>query len=282
MPDLSSVASETHPLFLSRADVLQRVFVKPPYYALRNERFANGLFIAEATAEFPQGRALGPMRPGEISRHAAIAGSCAAALSQIDDVARYYLASEAVYEGLVSTAVYGAAVKFEAEVTTLGKRRVGCSVKASTGGMPLARLRVVYSVLKPMIFERLNSHHRTITPYKEMMSWIGDYPTSFSGNTGVKTIPRLPISACAGHFENYPAAPVALLMDQLAQIAESQVAGPSYIEYGEVTATRLCWAGTAITFTMTKLTDEGGRARLAGSILSDDVEVGTMTVWLRY
>lgn len=88
--------------------------------------------------------------------------------------------------------------------------------------------------------------------------------------------------ACGGHFNDFPAAPVALLMDQLAQVAESFVEEPSYIARGEVTAAQLCWAGEEAVFTMTKLHAHPDEAHFEGGICSNGADIETMKLWLRY
>lgn len=266
----------------SQESVLQRICVNPPYYALNNESYHAGVFRAEARAELAQGRALGPMRPGDISRHGAIAGSCALALAQSDDNPRYYLATKASYCGMPVEAPYGTSVQFEAKVQQLDKRRAEATVYASVGGRLLATLNTTYSILKPALFERLNAHRRVPTTRSSTMNPVGEYPTRWKGDTGVRTVPTLPVSACSGHFDDYPAAPVAVLMDQLAQLAERAVPGPSYIARGEVTADSLCWAGEEAVFSMTKLSDERGEAKFDGGIKSGGKDVGTMQLWLRY
>ena len=267
---------------LSREAVLERICVRPPYYALTNEHVFNETFVAEARAELPQGRALGPMRPGDVSRHGAIAGSCVLALRQSDNKRRYYLATQATYQGFPVEAPYGAPVRFEARVNHLDKRRAQAVVHAFVAGEPLAVLDVNYTVLAPTLFERLHATRRRATRRLDTLHPVGDYPVRWTGNRGVRTIPRLPLSACGGHFDDYPAAPVALLMDQLAQVAESFVGKPCYIARGEVTAAQLCWAGEEAVFSMVNLQAGPDEAQFSGGIDSNDAPVGTMKVWLRY
>lgn len=267
---------------LSRAAVLERICVRPPYYALKSEHLYDDVFVAEASAELPQGKALGPMRPGEISRHGAIAGSCALALRQSDDRRRYYLATRASYHGFPVQAPYGAPVRFEARVQHLDKRRAQAAVQVFAAGEHLATLDVTYTVLTPTLFERLHAARRRATPHLDALQPVGDYPVRWSGDEGVRIIPRLPLTACGGHFDDFPAAPVALLMDQLAQVAESFVGQPSYIAQGEVTASHLCWAGEEAVFRMAKRHAGPDEAQFEGGIASGGSVVGTMTVHLRY
>ena len=42
--------------------LLERICVRPPYFALHCPQLEGEVFVAEAKAELPQGLALGPMR----------------------------------------------------------------------------------------------------------------------------------------------------------------------------------------------------------------------------
>lgn len=276
------VSPAQHTQAVPRHALLERICVRPPYYALRQEHLIEGVFVAEAAAELPRGRAFGPMRPGDISRHGAIAGLCAAALHQRDDKRRFYLATEATFQGSPVHAPYGVPVQFEARVKTLEKRSATASIRAFVEGERLATLEVRYSILAPALFTRLNAHRQRSTPCLGALTPIAEYPICWQGETGTRVIPAVPVEACSGHFDGYPAAPVALLMDQLAQVAERAVPGPSYIARGEVSASRLCWAGEEAVFTMRKLKEGAAETQFAGDIRSQDADVGTMRLWLRH
>lgn len=263
--------------------LLGRICVRPPYFALRKMHTGGGVFVAEAQAELPQGLALGPMRPGELSRHGAIAGLCAVALEQKDAQRRYYLATEATFTGFPSPAPYGSPVRFTAAVTALGKREAGAFVTATCGGERVATLDVGYSVLGTSVFERLNAAKRRPTRRGGLeLEPVSVGTVAWHGNTGVCRIPALPAEMCAGHFDDFPAAPVALLMDQLAQIAERFAGRPSYIASGRIGAARLCWAGDEVVLSMTRLGGDARESRLAGEIASGGLPVGTMTLLLRH
>lgn len=261
--------------------LMQRICVRPPYFALHHLRLVDGLFVAEASAELPQGLALGPMRPGDLSRHGAIAGLCALAVQQGDDQRRYYLATEATFTGYPSQAPYGSRLRFEAEVTELGKREAAAFVTAYADQERVATLQVAYTILNASLFERLHAHRRQPTP-PVALEPVAVEGVTWRGNTGTYRIPALPVRMCAGHFDDFPAAPVALLMDQLAQIAERFVDHPSYIAFGEVSATRLCWAGDEVVLSMTKLGGDARETQLDGLIASGDVPVGSMRLQLRH
>lgn len=266
---------------VSQDGLLARICVRPPYFALRNIHLKDGLFVAYADAELPQGLALGPMRPGDLSRHSAIAGLCALATQQKDDQRRYYLATEATFTGYPTQVPYGSLLRFEAEVLELGKRNAKALITSYAHQERIATLEVEYSVLSSLLFERLNAHRRRPTP-QVALEPVMVKDIEWRGNTGVYQIPALPASMCAGHFDDFPAAPVALLMDQLAQIAEQFVGHPSYIASGHVSATQLCWAGDKVTLSMTKVGGDVRETQLEGLIADDDAPIGGMRLLLRH
>ncbi len=267
---------------LSRTNILERIRVKPPYYALQNERMLGATFCAEATADLAQHRAAGAMRAGEVSRHGAIAGSCALALAQKDAAPRFYLATQASYTGYPVAADYGVAVTFEAEVRTLGRRQATATVRAHIGGQLLAELEVTYSVVNPAIFARLNGDRRQNTLTTDTLRPLVGYPVSWRDNVGVCTVPNFPLGTCAGHFDEYPAAPVALLMDQLGYVVDSSLARAAYVAEVEVSADQLCWAGEEVSFTMEKCIDDSEQARFEGGIESNGTTIGTMKLRMQY
>lgn len=171
---------------LPRQDLLARICVRPPYYALHNERFTETIFSAEAVAELPQGLALGPMRPGDISRHGAIAGSCAVALTQRDSLRRFYLATKATYQGFLSEAPYGSPVQFSAAVKDMDKRKARAEIHAYVGAGLLATLEVEYSILSVTLFERLNAERRRTTSKLEHLKPVGEYPVRWQGKRASK------------------------------------------------------------------------------------------------
>lgn len=262
-------------------ELLERICVRPPYFALRNIQLENHHLLAEAQAELPRGLALGPMRPGELSRHGAIAGLCAVALRQRDNQRRYYLATRASYTGYLNQTAYGSPIQFKAQVTESGKRSAKAFVTAYTNHERVATLDVEYTILNTILFERLHTMRR------QPIVRVGLEPVIIKdivwrGNTGSYRIPALPVKMCAGHFDNYPAAPIALLMDQLAQIAERFVERPSYIASGQIEATRLCWAGEEVKLSMTKVAGDLRETRLQGQIVSEEAIAGEMQLLLQH
>ncbi|WP_019586081.1 hypothetical protein [Deinococcus apachensis] len=250
-----------NPVQVEEEALLRRICVRPPYFALQALQFDGETFGAQVRAELPQGAELGPIQGAELSRHAAIAGLCRAALEQGDDKRRYYLAQQARYEGYPSDAPYGSPVALRAALIDLSKRMARTSIVATVGGVPLAHLEVEYTVLTEAAFERLFQSRRRPTP--ESGAAMGALPPGLierRGQTLTRTLEGVPAEACAGHFEHYPAMPVAILMGQLAELAGLGLGGgrvPYRVVRGRVEAQDFCWAGEPARFEVTPAAHEG-------------------------
>ncbi|WP_309572649.1 hypothetical protein, partial [Deinococcus sp.] len=214
---------------IDRDHLMQRICVRAPYFALQNLRLFDGTFMAEATAESRASAEQGPMQAAEISRHAAICGLCAVALNFDDDDRRYYLAQDATYTGFRNVSPYGTEVSFSATVLERNKRQAMAEITITAGGEELAHLRVTYTILSEASFRRLfrSKHDPEFSSlrYDRMPEPpAGEFSTE--GNTTVLTLPEVPRDACAGHFEQYPAMPVAVLMGQLGVVASRHYDAP--------------------------------------------------------
>ena len=79
--------------------LLQRICVRPPYFALRGLRSPEpGVCVAWVEPEQPLGAEAGPIAGAEAGRHLAILGSAAIASRSPDGDQRYYLARAAHFE----------------------------------------------------------------------------------------------------------------------------------------------------------------------------------------
>lgn len=229
--------------------LLSRICVSAPYFALQTLSYGDKRLRASATAGLPMGLEVGPMSSAEISRHAAIAGLCVAALTQHDDDRRFYLAQRAEYSSVLNSAPYGSQVQFEARLEALNKRGARSTIQVSAADKPLARLIIDYTILTDYAFKRLfRSHRRPTCPQTEMDSRL---PGTLSVENGraLHELTALPEAACAGHFVDYPALPVALLLGQLGTTAAHLMASEKWRGLrAVVNATDLCWAGERVRF----------------------------------
>jgi len=229
--------------------LLDRICVSAPYFALETLGYGGGLFYASAVPDLPLGPESGPMSSTELSRHSAIAGLCCAAMAQTDGNRRFYLAQRAEYASFPLGASYGSRVEFVARLRGANKRSARASIAASVGGEPLAQLEVEYTILTEYAFGRLfRARKRPTTPQAEMDARLPGVRT-VEGDRARHDVAEVPQAACAGHFENYPALPVALLVGQLGETAASLVpSGRLRSMRVSVNATDLCWAGEPVQF----------------------------------
>ncbi|MFC4453942.1 hypothetical protein [Deinococcus sonorensis] len=275
MLDHSRLSFLTHSDHIDRAALLQRICVRPPYFALNNLHYSRGQFTATAVAEHPATSEVGPMQACEISRHAAICGLSAVAMNFGDDDRRYYLAQDATYQGYANSAPYGSDVSFEARITDQNKRQATAEIIVTAGGQDLALLSVTYTILNEASFKRLfrSKHSPFFTNFRQTeMPYLPSGEFVQTGRTCTVSVPRVPEEACAGHFEFYPALPVAMLMGQLGTIAGRMYARPYRVEAATMTASDFCWAGESAQFEVTALAENGSYACAAlasGTVVSD-------------
>ncbi|WP_229752797.1 hypothetical protein [Deinococcus aerophilus] len=263
---------------LSTDRLLARICVRPPYFALSDLSAEAGRLNATARAELPRSQELGPIQGAELSRHAAIAGLCAAALAQADDQRRYYLAQKAQYTGFLNDAPYGSVITLQAELLNLSKREATARIEAFAGGKPLAVVEVEYTILTDSAFSRLfRSRARPEFSAEGLgrMPALPDGTIQRDGPRWIRRIGEVPVQACAGHFDRYPAMPVAILMGQLSQLAGLSLGGDQafFIPHAEVVAHDFCWAGESATFEV-----EETSAQAANHVFACQAEAAGRTV----
>lgn len=246
---LTDVPSSARVEAVPEMALLRRICVGRPYFALESLAFRENRFYASAVADLPMGREVGPMGSAEISRHGAITGLCGAALAQSDDDRRFYLAQRAEYYGLPNPAPYGAPVQFAAQLESLSKRGARSSISVTAEGEPLAQLEVAYTILTEYAFKRLFRHRfRGTVPHKKMKPQPPGRRSVFAG-WAQHEVAEVPEAACAGHFDDYPALPVAVLMGQLGDTAASLLGSGTFRGVrASVSANDLCWAGEQVRF----------------------------------
>lgn len=268
---------------VSLHDLLERICVRPPYFALHDLRIEEDVFCATAAAELAQGLEAGPMQAAEISRHGAIAGLCAAAQAQGDQQRRYYLAQEATYVGVPNEVDYGTPVTLRAQVLDLNKRQAQVQIRVVAAGQDVAALEVLYTILTDSAFSRLFRSRHQPGFGDELQTELATLPRSGLSRQGeglVQQIDRVPEHACAGHFDGYPAMPVAILMGQLAQLAGQTLESGFYVARAQVQARDFCWAGESARFVVQPVMQTGGQVVFECEAQSNDRTVGQMRLFL--
>lgn len=278
---------------LSREDVVlppemaARICVRPPYFALSEVSLAGLELHATAVAESPAFSEACAMPAAELGRHAAIVGLTLAACHQTDDRRRYYLARRADCSYTANEAPYGAPVRFTGRLVDLDKRSTRSVVAATVGGEPLASFEITYTVLTEPAFERLFRVYRRVTPaapspYGALLTTAWE---CLDAQSAQQIVPQLPVEACVGHFDGYPALPVAVLMGQLSYLAGRLHGVPYRVVRGEVEASDLVWAGERALF-LAFHDGTGGHPdapdaqRYRCEAVAGDRQVASMTLWL--
>lgn len=274
------------------AELLRRICVRPPYFALQDLHSHGQTFSGTAVAERAVTNEVGPMQACEISRHAAIAGLCAAALTFEDADRRFYLAQDATYEGFSNPAPYGSVVTFHATLADKNKRQAVSDIVVTAGGLPLAQLRVTYTLLNEPSFRRLfRSKYSPSFSAGALealrLERMPDLPGGVlsgpvlteAGSTTTLSVDCVPELACAGHFEHYPAMPVAVLMGELGRVAGRHYHAPYWVQAATMSASDFCWAGEAARFVVTALPGEGhhGEGEYIGTAYAAETPVSDVT-----
>jgi hypothetical protein len=124
---------------------------------------------------------------------------------------------------------------------------------------------VAYTVLSAPAFERLFRDRAQVVPRPcAEAGYQGDLPGRTLERTADRVrlqVERIPLGVCAGHFDGYPAMPVAVLMGQLSRLAGELMGTPYHVAAGLVEADDLLWAGSEAVFEATRVAREGSEHR---------------------
>lgn len=261
--------------------LLQRIRIARPYFAFSDIAVEGERLEASAVAEAPSYLERGPMTAAEIGRHAAIAGQCRVALAQRDERKRFFLANSAECTYLANDIPYGSPLRFVATLSSLEKRRASARVTVDSGQEAVASIEVNYTILPQVTFERLFRTRSTPTPpapnpYAQLLSERFE-----RGSDSVEQRLTVPVEHCVGHFEGYPALPVAVVMGQLSYLAGRLMATPYRVARGSVRARDLCWAGETIRFHARRHASAGNLQQfVCVAETVEEREVGRMDLWL--
>lgn len=287
-----SNSANTHQLLLDRDpdrdQTLDRISVRPPYYDLADvTEVGDGMVTAQVPMAPPPTPETGTVEAAQAARHLAILGSYAAALKRGDDARHHYLATRAHFSRVSSApAVADEPLRADAVGSWIDRRTARAMAKLSTAeGRALHLLDVKYTVLTPKMFDRLNpplNDHELMAAAKatEVGFDLASSPAGVTVDCG-----PIPLSVCAGHFPDYPAAPVAIVMGHLCRAAADAMAihldrrGHLYrIEEAHVVATRLGRAGQRLSLEASYQRPIGDSHELKGRALADGDTIGEVTV----
>jgi len=207
---------------LSPSILFQRQAVQPPYFAFTRVCSTDRGVTATFTPEHPMEYEAGVIAAAEAGRHLAILGACAAAAKADDDKKLYYLATTALLSRTAFWPGHASELQASAEVIEVTRRELIATGKI-LAPHPIYTLRCSYQILSDRMFDRIFAAYRqphliqsVQSPYSKSIP-IDDI-TPIEGGLAATVGPLHP-SACAGHFPNLPAWPVALVMHTLSRLA---------------------------------------------------------------
>jgi hypothetical protein len=200
-----------------KKEILSRIQVQAPYYALKNlEKIENGL-KASIPIEQPLINETEPITVGETSRHLAILGSCAIALNRKAGKC-YYLATKAIYKRYI-TKIDTKDLIGIAKVKDIEKRKAKAHTELRTiKNQVITSLDVEYIILSQFLFDRQFKTHKLDLRKKKNNPSRQNFYKQFNFKPKVAkqenhditfNIGKIKPEMCMGHFPMYPALPVA-------------------------------------------------------------------------
>ena len=237
----------------------ERIAIRPPYFAIEGISLdPSGVLSAHVPVQHRMEQEDGPISAAEVGRHLAILGLCSIALQWKDPKKHYYLAQRAhlTRRGLVSELVNKASLLGLAWPIVINKRNATARTQLLAGNQTvLYDLTVRYAVVGARLFERMFSRYRLqdisldagdFNPYTRALPLKN---VTISGRRLTALLQVESARQCIGHFPNYPAIPVAILMQALGRASArliQEVHGFSDFSYmisdAEVRAENLAFA----------------------------------------
>ena len=248
--------------------VLERVFIGPPYFALRPVAWQTDVFGAQARLE--ERDAVGLTPEAQMLRHATLAGLCVGALAQPDGARRHYIVQEVHY--VVQSAPEAGQVELSAQVIDLDQRSLRAEVHVSSGAQLLASLNVLYTVLTGEAFERLFARRRLVG-LEAPPDWCLPLPEgTLTHGEGVlvREVEALPPETCAGTSLGARALPASVLVGHLTALADELFGPPALLASVGLQVNDLCWAGENLCFEVRRQVQEGAEAGTPGPTPAQD------------
>lgn len=197
-------------------DLLKLIAVTQPYFALSNLKKDGDFLQATIPLEQIDHNEPAGMCTAEVGRHLAILGSLAMAEANPRKEKHYYLASEATLERVTDQPVADTTFIGRVRLESIDKRVGEISGQLFTqDGLLIYQVTVKYSIMHERLFERMfGSEKRSklnappSNPYRtktKLYNIRRDLKTCSASLGVVKE------EECAGHFNNFPAVPIARL-----------------------------------------------------------------------
>lgn len=245
-------------------DTKDVVCVSRPYFALEDLRcITPGRVVATVPVESDPGRQAAVMGVGEVGRHLAILGLCAASTVNRRPGRFAYLARNARVEWLASptlAAQQGTLVGHaKAAFTTSRQATADARLTDASTGEIVGRMSIAYDVLPHRLLTRLlgapsSTAAPPANPYREPIPLEHFRLDQATGTVSAEL--SVTATLCPGHFDGYPVLPVAVAATAMTTLVDRAVAelhpharwvaGPLTLQ-----ADGFAFAGETLTFTAT-------------------------------
>lgn len=240
--------------------ILERISVTAPYFALKNLQVDFNDVYCSFTTELINIAELGPISGAEVGRHMAILGSVVLARQNPRNARHYYLATDALIKRCIFKPSSNNQLFARARMVELNRKKglVTGEILDQEGNV-LYEVEVTYMVLVESIFERMFANHRietitdtTVNPYTEDSNF---YDLKLDVQACYATIGQVVPENCPGHFNNFPALPVARMGTSMGKLGGMHFMhlNPSekkkyYIAHAELHAKQLVFVGENVKF----------------------------------
>ncbi|WP_430811317.1 MULTISPECIES: hypothetical protein [unclassified Carboxylicivirga] len=237
----------------------QLIEVTYPYNSLKDIQTENNSVSAIFDQELFDSSQIAGITLAEAGRHIAILGSLAVANINPVKNKHFYLASKAVIKRVHNRPCLSKTYKGEMNALEFTKKH-GLAEGAiyDQDGEVLYTAQVEYSVLTVQLFERFFRKYRSAEFRSEGFSPYGDVVTLYDMNlcvdTSFATLGEVRPEWCLGHFDHYPALPVAQISQGLMNLAANQnqlvknMKDPFCIKEVKMNAESFIFAGQELSF----------------------------------
>ena len=213
-------------------NIKELIEVTTPYFALKNVCVNDDIVEAEMQQELFDKQQVDGMTLAEAGRHMAILGSLAAASLNPIKEKHYYLASHAVLERVHEKPCHDKRYTAHMRATSFNKKNATASGSLYDEEGKLFYTAVVnYSVLTINLFDRFFSNFKVdgfnangVSPYGDVVEF---QDVLLEEKRSVAILGKVDKKWCVGHFDNYPALPVAQISQGLMNLAARHNASKS-------------------------------------------------------
>lgn len=198
--------------------------VKEPYYALKNLHRNNKALVAEFNTELRDHDEVNSMSLAEIGRHLAILGSIAMADANPKKEQHYYLATNAEFTKVCKHPFSDTYLQASMQVTEFNRKSgIAVGYLMTLNGEKLFKASVKYLTISSTLFDRLFSNNKQLTRFDENNNPFHTstplHELNLQPSVSTAFVKKISTADCNGHFDDYPALPVARIGDALTTLA---------------------------------------------------------------